>query len=488
MHRTVSLRWVTLESLTTLVPIAIVIGAAWKLGVPLALVSVMGVIAILAGLASPTAYVYVVLFLAPLPSIAEVGGKSFPVGFDPLNAFVGLGLTVLLLQSRRLFVPNDRWLRFLVAVNLALLTVAWYRTYGDHPTASGLALLIKPLVVLAAALCVLQLLPDDRRTGIVATAMGSSLLVIGASVVLQRMGVYTTAHQTQYADILGAKQYGGLMLDGNSAGSLFAIFGVPTFLLLRADQRKGARFFADAVLAVTILVLLISLSRSSIVGAAAGVGALVLLRWRRLEGARLVAIIAGFGALIAFTVGRTDVTELTKSLASRKTDPNATLSGRLEIWHQAQAFLHGGHHRLAFGGGLDSFRNFALDSPLHHAFATHSTALRLMTTGGIVMLVAFVVLMLSLWRAGRTPAAEAGVALRVAIVSAVVIGLALDVDVFSRTQTWLWVLGGLAIYERSRATDASATSSSLEDIDSTAHGFSGARTSALRPGSSGAAT
>jgi hypothetical protein len=483
VSRGASIRWATFESAATLLPVAVVIAATWKLGVAPPLVAVVVILGILAGLSSPEAYAFIVLFLAPLPSIAGVAGKSVPVGFDPLDIFVVIGLAVLLLRNRRLFVPGDRWLRILVGLNLAVLAVAWYRTYGNHPSASAFGLLLKPLIVLVAALCVLQMLPDNRRTAVVAAAIGWSLVAIGASVVLQRMGVYTTTHQRQYADILGGKQYGGLMLDGNSAGALFAIFGLPAYLLLRAGKTKGASLLASVVLALTVLALLISLSRSSLVGAAAGVIALVLLKRRRLEGIRLAAVVVGLGALAAATVGRTDVTQLSASLAGRSSDPNATLSGRLEIWHQAQVYLHGGHHRLAFGGGLDSFRNFALASPLQHAFATHSTALRLLTTGGVVMLALFVVLVAALWRAGRAPAGEVGVALRIAIVSTIVVGLALDVDVFARSLTWLWVLAGLAIYERLRATADSTADTSLGAMTSTPQGNDGARTASMYAGS-----
>jgi hypothetical protein len=78
------------------------------------------------------------------------------------------------------------------------------------------------------------------------------------------------------------------------------------------------------------------------------------------------------------------------------------------------------------------------------------------------MLALFAALVLVLWLLGRTPSTDVGIALRLAVVSFLVIGLALDVDVFARVWTWLWLFAGLAAYDRlaMRAASAAATNRS----------------------------
>src|SRR5581483_4335145 len=168
----------------------------------------------------------------------------------------------------------------------------------------------------------------------------------------------------------GAKQYGGLMLDGNSAGSLFGIFAVPVYLLLASF---GYRRLGIAILLMTVPTLLLSLSRSGIVGFLVGLIAMALIERRRLRGLRVLAGLAVFAALWALTAGSGYVAQLEESV-SRPKGLNRASSGRQAIWSQVLEFLHG---RWTFGGGLDSFQKFALNGPLQHAFATHNMLLRL---------------------------------------------------------------------------------------------------------------
>jgi hypothetical protein len=450
-----SLRIETLQLPASLGITLFFFAAAWHLGLTVVLFGALLLLSILTTLLSARAFAVVVVGLAPLPSIGALVGASIPLGLDPLDVLVVMALSVAMLRGTPAAFREERPLLRLIGLNLAVFVVAWYRTYGGHVTGSGIGALVKPVVVLLAATCVLQLLEPEERVDRAARAMGWALIVIAASVLLQRLGVYRTAHQTQYDVILGAKQYGGLMLDGNSAGGLFAVFALPVYVLLRSS---GARTLGIAVLAAAVTVLLISLSRSSVAGAAAGLASLVMLQRRRLEGARLSVGLAAIGGLAALTVGRGELSQFAKSLSGYHSDPNAALSGRLAIWRQARIFLDQGHH-LVFGGGLDSFRAFALSGPLQHAFATHSVVLRLLTTGGVIMLALFAALIFALWLVGRTPSTDVGVALRLAVVSFLVVGLALDVDVFARTWTWLWLLAGLAAYDRlgPQAESAAAT-------------------------------
>jgi O-antigen ligase len=239
-------------------------------------------------------------------------------------------------------------------------------------------------------------------------------------------------------------------------------------------------FLGRAVIMLAIAVVLISLSRSAIAGAAAGLVALALLRRDRLKGARLALALAAVSVVGALTVGQGQLAMLKASISDYHTDPNAALSGRLEIWYEARHFLSSGNNLLV-GDGLDSFKAYALASPLQHAFATHNEILRLLTTGGIVMLALFVALVVGLWLLGRTADPDLGLALRVALVSLLVVGLSLDADVFARAFTWLWLLAGLAAYEHALAPEATRSAAAMirHAIASTPHGRSGSRISSI---------
>jgi hypothetical protein len=104
------------------------------------------------------------------------------------------------------------------------------------------------------------------------------------------------------------------------------------------------------------------------------------------------------------------------------------------------------------------------------------------------MLALFAALVLVLWLLGRTPSTDVGIALRLAVVSFLVVGLALDVDVFARVWTWLWLFAGLAAYDRRLAMAESKAARSLPAMASTPHGLSGPRTASTRSSLGEAAT
>lgn len=442
-----------------------------KLGTVMAVFALLLVGAVVVGLASPTAYAVLVLALAPLPALGSLVGERIPLGLDPLDVLVVIGVGVAAQQSERIAFMWSRRFMLLIFLNLGLLFIAWYRTYGQETlSGSSLALILKPLVVILAAAAVVQLLPREGLSRVLGSAMGVALIVVGASIVLQRLGVYETAHQVAYEESLGAKQYGGLMLDGNSAGSLFGLFGVPVFALLRAS---GRLFFARAVLFLCIPILFISLSRSGIV--AFTVGLLMLAAFDRgsLRGLRTAGAVFAVAAIWALTLGRSQLLALVATISGHASDRNASLSGRGAIWAEAHNFLGLGNHWL-FGGGLDSFRDFALTGRLHHAFATHNLALRLLTNGGLVMAAGFVVLIFALWRIGKRSDQATGLALRIALVSMLALGVTLDFDIFSRLATWIWVLAAAAAVQAPERDD-SAAATNRSAIAPTSHGRSGAR-------------
>jgi len=445
------------------------VAGAWKVGFFPTIFALLLLLGVLLGFATPRGYAFVILMLAPLPAIGELVGATVPLGLDPLDVMVVVGCAVMIQQSRRQRFLGRR-VTGLVVVSLAIFVFQWYRTYGaDAFTGSAAALLIKPVIVLLAGITLVNLLGRSNLAEILGSGMAAVLFLVGMSVVLQRVGLYHTAHQVAYEESLGAKQYGGLMLDGNSLGALFGIFAVPTYVLLAANGRR----WAVITLVFAVPILLISLSRSGIAAFFTGLVALALLDRQRMRGARIVVIVGVGAAIWAATLGREQIVTLRATLTGYSYDPNAALSGRAAIWRQARNFLNDGHHWL-FGGGLDSFRDYALSSPLHHAFATHNLYLRLLTNGGVLMALAFVALVIGLWMLGRSAQSPEGLALRIALASMLVLGLTLDFDIFSRLSVWLWVLAAASSHPAMARSTAAKMRSVIPSIP---QGRNGARIS-----------
>lgn len=446
--------------------------AVWKIGLVPSLFALLLVGSVLLGLSTPRGFAVLVLVLAPLPSIGQLVGASIPLGLDPLDVLVVVGIGLAAQKARPLVLgPRGRAVVALAVINLGVLVIAWYRTYGQSTiTGSSLALILKPTVVVLAGFAVIRLLPRDQLLDTLGAAMGGALLLIAFSVVLQRIGLYRTAHQDAYASILGAKQYGGLMLDGNSAGAMLGIFTIPTFVLLRTSGRK---LLASLVVLVSVPVMLITLSRSGILAFAAGLVVLALTDRARLRGARVALLTLMFAAIWAMTLGRSQFGSIVDTVAGYSQDPNASLSGRPAIWNQAVNFLTDGHQRWIVGGGLDSFRTYALASPLQHAFATHNVLLRLLTNGGVVMAAVFALLVVALLRVGFARTEPPAQAMKIAVVASLALGVAIDFDYFSRLATWIWVMFFAAVAYAAPADSTAATMRSA--IAGTLQGRSGAR-------------
>jgi O-antigen ligase len=397
-------------------------------------------------IASPTAFAVVVLALSPIPSIDGLVGVSLPTGMDPLTLLVvvGLGLT---LQRFRLRLGATPLLTWLVALNLAVLTVAWLRTYGQGEISpSSLALFLKPGIVVLAGVLVVGLLPPEKRLRTLAYGMAGALLVVALSVVLHRAGLYRTAYQVANEQRLGFKQYGGLLGNGNTAGSFLAAFTLPAFVLLRG---AGSRVLPWVLLAVTMPVLLVTFSRGSIIAFGVTLAALAVLYHRRLEGVLIAAGTALAGLVWSLTAGNSAATFLLENLSQRQGDANSQLSGRLDIWDRTFDYLNADPARWLVGGGLDAVRDFNLSSSLGGSFATHSAYLEHIANGGIVDLglyAALCVVLFVLARGVRTPE---GLALQLCVVATLVLGIASNFDLFTRHAAWVWVLAAAVIQIRS---------------------------------------
>jgi hypothetical protein len=249
---------------------------------------------------------------------------------------------------------------------------------------------------------------------------------------------------------LGDKQYGGLMLDGNAAGGLLAVFMLPVWILLRSVGRSA---LARIVLFVSVPVLLVTLSRGAIVAFLGSLLALSVFDRERGRGLRYAGFVAAASAVWAATLGRTQTDQILQTLTRYNGNRDAVLSGRISIWDQAREYLFGAGHWF-WGGGLDDFKSFTAAGPLAHAYATHNMSFYLLVTGGVVMAGAVIVLLAFLWRAGNGAERPVAVALKLALVGSLVLGLSSDVDFFTVQFAWVWVLVALCGVTPEGATSA----------------------------------
>jgi hypothetical protein len=426
--------------------LAIVVSAApvlavARLGLTLTLFLAMLAIAAAVALASRVAFAVIVVCLAPLPDVGALVGVSVPAGFDPLTLLVVLGAVMAIHHRGSFPYRNARGLTWMTALSLGLFAIAWLRTYGQGTVnATSIALLVKPAIIVAAGVLVVRLVPPRLLERTLACAIGGALLLIGASVALQRLGLYTTAAQLANADKLQLKQFGGVMISGNDAGAVVAAFTIPAYVVLRA---AGYRAFAVVVLLAAFPVELITLARGSLIALLCGLGALTLLDRQAGRGVRTLLAVLGAGVLWTATLGREQADILLTNFQNTSGDTNATLSGRSVIWSEIPKFLDQGDHRWLIGGGLDSFKAYA-DSTLGTAFATHDAYFAFLTDGGALMLAVAVALLVALWRVAGRAQESFGIALRTATVSIAVLGASANVDVFTLTVAWIWPLAAAA--------------------------------------------
>jgi hypothetical protein len=419
--------------------------AVTRLGVTLTLFLAVLAVAAAIAVATPVTYAVIVLALAPLPDLGALVGVSVPAGFDPLTLLVGLGAVLAVYGAGSVPFRNAPGLVWLTGLSLALLAVAWMRTYGqDAISGTSMALLAKPAIIVAMGVLVVQRLPPSRLERTLGLAMGGALLVIGASVALQRLGLYTTAAQLANADRLQLKQYGGVMISGNDAGALVAAFTIPVYVLLRAG---GYRAFGIFLLLASFPIMLITLARGSLIALLCSLAALALLDRRAGRGARTVLAALAVGVVWTATLGRGQADILLTSLQSTSGDTNATLSGRSVIWDEVPVFLDQTHQGWLFGGGLDSFKSHT-EAVLGNAFATHNAYFAFLTNGGALMLAAAIALLVALWRVAGRAQDSFRMALRTALVALVVMGLSANVDVFTLSMAWIWPLAAGAMVVR----------------------------------------
>lgn len=422
---------------------ALLVALTYRYGLGAAAAVLIGGTVLIAAFASPKVLACGLALLMPFTSLQAVIGLSPPAGLDPINLLVVLAIV---LGGASLAGDADRRkviLGALIGLNLALLSIAWYRTYGHKGVSvSSLALIAKPAILIASGFLVVRLLPRSELLHTLGTIMGSLLLAVGASVVLQRLGLFHTSFEAAAADRLSFKRYGGILLDGNTAGAFLALFTVPAYLVLRATGRAR---WGLVVVALTFPVLLITLARGAMVAFAVTLVFLAIFDRRRVETLALVALVIVLGVAWADTGGQSEVRFIDQRFQQYRFDQNAQLSGRQTIWEQGGQYLNADQKRWVIGGGLDDFRTYTGTTSLKHQSATHNTLIFTLVTGGAIMAVAFAVLLGWIFFARWPGDPSVRAALRIAVLGFITVGLSSDMTLVSATGSWIWLLLAAAL-------------------------------------------
>lgn len=390
---------------------------------------------------SPQTLATALLVLAPLPSLGEAVGVAVPLGLEPFDVLVFIALGIAVIRGASVFALTSKALRWLIALNIALFIVAWYRTYGQGTiSAADLALIAKPVLLVSAGFLVVGLLHPARARQTIALGLFVALVVIGASVFLQRAGLYTPSLTGPSLIAGGSPKPGGILLAGNTAGAVVAAFALPAYILLRS---AGHPKLGVALVVFAFPVLLATLSRGSLATFAVVLVAFAVLERQRFRNALIVlgVVVCAVGWIL--TAGKGEEQQIVTSLQVTQGSTNAQLNGRISVWDTAWQYLDTSNHLLV-GGGLDDFRNFAAATTLQNAFATHDTLLYALTTGGVPMAAAIFGLFLWLLLAPGVQDPDLRSALRLAIVGLLVAGITTDITPFDPIVAWLWVLVALA--------------------------------------------
>lgn len=434
-------------------------------------------VVVLVGVLNTTALAVGIVMLSPLPSLEALLGLSLPIGIEPLNVLVVMALgAAFLMPGLRVRSLSVTPVAVVLALNVVLYAVAWYRTYGQASIdGSSIALLVKPAFVLLAGFAAVRIIPREHLKPTVALGMAALLAITYVTVVAHRLGLYTTAFQVEQAGRLEFKQYGGIMLDNNTAGVFIAIFAVPTYVLLRQIGRPG---LSTLTLALAVPVLLSTLARGAMIAFVCTLVALAIVDRQRIRGILIAAGVLLLGAAWAVTGGRAQTDFIFGNL-ERNTTANARLSGRESIWEGAFNYLAEDPSRWFVGGGLDDFRKYLITTTLGQDLPAHNVVLTCIVTGGVILAAAYLLVMAVLF-VGRGMDRDVRIALRLALVGFFVCGLSADITIFTPMAAWLTLLAAVAYVLASAAERTPETKRSA--MPGTPHGLNRARTSSRRPG------
>ena len=416
----------------------------FSFGIGAACGALLGFALLVAVLTSPKFLACSIVALMPFSTPLQFFGIATPVALDPLDLLIAFAIIAAASVSP---VRNRQktFLMGLIGLNLGLIAVAWLRTYGQASISlTSLAIVIKPLIQITAGFLAVRLIPRSELIRSLGTTMAAVLLLTGASILLQKLGIYESAYSAANANRLDVKRFGGLMLEGNIAGSFIAMFTVPTFLLLR---HVGRPQIGRAVIIFAFPVLLITLARGAIVAYAVSLVVLAVIDGRRLETLATVAAVIVLGVVWINSGGQQQANSIQQSTFTtyKTSDTNSQFSGRISIWDTGFRYLNENSSRWLIGGGLDDIRTFNSASRVKFAANTHNSLLFAVVTGGLLMAISFLLLMGWLIFARLPGEPTTRMALRVSVITFLAVGMSLDMNLLTKSGSWIWVLAAAAL-------------------------------------------
>ena len=369
-------------------------------------------------------------------TLLPFGTLPFKVGLTPTLLECALGLTWLVFALRLFLRRDERLLPSAIDGPLALFLIvtvfAFVLGVGGSYTTSTIHDYIKLVLSVSLFFLITNLICTRRDLawaltalvglGAVAAALGLGLWVLGARAegLLARLAIvgYPTGKIIRYLEDDPAKaiRATGTGVDPNSFAGLLMIVLVLLVAQFAARRPFMPRLLTVPAIPVVGLCLLLTQSRASWLGAAAGIVFVALLRYRWL----LVPMALSVPAILTLGVGRSFITRLV--LGFRLQDPATKL--RLAEYQNALAIIR---EHPAFGVGFGAAPSIDLQAGVSSVYLT--LAERVGLFGLALYLLVLVVLAVRLWPtlvgAVATDGAEreATLALAGALVAAVVAGV-----------------------------------------------------------------
>lgn len=335
------------------------------------------------------------------------------------------------------------YVKMLLAISLFFLVTNLLRTRAD------LRLALNALALLGAA----------------AAALGLGLWALGAraAALLARLAIvgYPTGKIVRYLEDNPAKaiRATGTGVDPNSFAGLLMVVLVLVIAQFAARRALVPRRIAAPAIPLLALCLLLTQSRASWVGAAAGVALLALLRYRRL----LPPLALAIPLVLALGIGRSFIDRFV--LGIRLQDPATQL--RLAEYRNALAIIR---EHPVFGVGFGAAPSIDLQTGVSSVYLTLAERVGLLGLALYLLLLVIVALQLRPIIFGATvrdsAEGEATLALGGALAAAIVAGV-LDHYFFNITFAHMvalfWGLVGLALVAARLARGAAAATTAGDD-------------------------
>ncbi len=402
-------------------------------------------------------------------TILPFGTLPFKVGLTPTLIECALGLTWLVFALRLFLRRDERLLPTALDGPLAFFLIitlfAFVLGLGDSYTTATIHDYVKMLLSISIFFLVTNLLRTrgDLRLaltaltafGAVAAALGLALWALGAraEMLLARLAIvgYPTGKIIRYLEDNPAKaiRATGTSVDPNSFAGLLMVVLVLAIGQFATRRALVPRLITAPAIPLLGLCLLLTQSRASWLGAAAGVGLLAILRYRRL----LPPIVLAVPLILTLGIGRSFIERFV--LGIRLQDPATQL--RLAEYRNALAIIR--EHPL-FGVGFGAAPSIDLQTGVSSVYLTLAERVGLLGLGLYLLLLVIIGLQLRpalFERHARDSAAgEATLALGGALLAGIVAGI-LDHYFFNITFPHMvalfWGVVGLAFVSARLARD-----------------------------------